>query len=34
MSQPTAQQQGEAIGVLGTNLIYNCYSMPGPGFGV
>lgn len=30
MSQPTAQQQGEAIGVLGTNLIYNCYSMSDP----
>jgi len=30
MSQPTAQQQGEAIGVLGTNLIYNCYSLSDP----
>ncbi|CAE7023544.1 Ankrd17 [Symbiodinium natans] len=30
MSQPTAQQQGEAIGVLGTNLIYLCYSMSDP----
>ncbi|CAK9063202.1 unnamed protein product [Durusdinium trenchii] len=30
MSQPTAQLQGEAIGVLGTNLIYLCKGLSDP----
>jgi len=30
MSQPTAQLQGEAIGVLGTNLIYLCKNLSDP----
>lgn len=30
MSQPTAQAQGQAIGVLGTNLIYLCKSLTDP----
>lgn len=30
MSDPTAQLQGEAIGVLGTNLIYSCHRVSDP----